>query len=485
MLDSIEKLDYNLGKLKNANKVAKKLMENKVTKKDVDVRRNIMNKLILYFKECSFFLSKKTKTFAEKPAEKLKKFRIEMRKMINEKTLSELKKTTNELIESLEDDIFVLKKVQETKNIYYIENQPHIDDKHFEKIGKLFASNRKIAVLDFRLLNSRGAAFRSSNTGKLLRGFLDNSKISDVYTVTTAASDEAEQIYENGVDFVAKHGIQRKRQNTFDIGILKQDVFDIQSSRTVFGSIDASDKLMEFFSSNFVKKDGYYIFNIPQPLFHRFVDRFYDRNQRLKIKIKHIFRVNDDEMNNLIFVAQYISGDKKTDKLIKMALFQPNRLLSIDDIDETLYYSININKGEFLDPEVVPYILDDDDLTRDFEKYGAPYEEIMEYLKPREKAIELNRPLQEYKIGHLPAVSTTEITNGLYDSHRYSDMIPTGIKYDHLFSAKIIQKDIVEKEKEKHKDEIVDVVTNRKRNIIVMNVLDNDGNEIELLNTED
>lgn len=452
----------------------------KINKEDIDTLRFKINKIILYLKEVEFFIEDDLKKNVQKTINDAFKLRQKIRKMYkDELTLSDLKQELDNFIFKMSDDIFVLKKIVRTKPIYNPEYQPEIDKDLFSKIGKLFTSKRKISVLDY-YPSHRNYEF-TENDGELLKKIIKKINANETYSVIITSYKNASELYNMGFDFVVKEGIERKKRNAFDLALCFFDKFEI--SQPFYVDLFPLTTSEYFMSGNFLKNNGYLILNIPRAILHRFESLFYSLYyKKFKYKIHDIYRT-DDEFENLIFVIQNVSADKKTEKLFNLALFDHNRLKHINEIDND-EKTINLTSGEFVEPFIIPYVLDDLDLEKDFENAPSPFEEIEEIIKPVEKAVDLGRPVQEYKVGHLPHVATTEITNGLYDTHQYEEYIPTKIKYDHLFSAKIIKKDVVDKDYEDINGEKVLVVTDKKLNVIHMSILDNDGNEIVLLNTD-
>ena len=331
-----------------------------------------------------------------------------------------------------------------------------------EHIASCFHSTREISVFDYKM-----------STGEHLLAFKNNSQASFVHTYGTDSNiDDCQIARDAGVDNVAKQSIYKMTRNTFDISLCLFDsfnYFDFTSYRS-----DEEYVFSEFLNEKTTRSGGYIIFNIPYGKLPRF-----ERKISSYLKVEGIYRT-DDEMGNLIFVTTFAQTDEHKQKLeIKRAYLSPKKLPHYEECSP-----FSINKGELTLPETfMPSFVDERDILDAFKTEESPLDFISSVYEPKERAVELSRPLMEYKKEHLAAVAVSEVVNGIYDTSANEDLLHESVNYPHIFSSKIVQKYVNQKKVEMIQGKEVEVFATQKQSALVFKVLLPNGEIKELLNT--
>lgn len=386
-----------------------------------------------------------------------------------ETTNKDLENFSLSVHEELKLNLYVLEKDKVEVLSWAKENTiPTFPIEALEKVAKAFHSNRKegVSVFDYTM-----------GKGEHLLAFKDNMSAKEIYTYGTDDDAEKCQIAKDrGVYRVAKEGLRAMSNNTFDISMYFMDWFALSiSDRMFYGTSKAEEDFHYFLLRKTVRGGGYIIFNLPYyriPSFTRKINGF--------LKVEEIYRT-DDEAGNLIFVTTYKKPDIVLQgKKLRTAFLNPNKLEHYNDIDRKFI----VDKGDLLLPEMFrPILIDQKDHLEAFKDKSDDFDIIQTVFEPKERVVELNRPLQPYNPGHIPAMATIEITSGIYDTSLHKDLID-GFDYAHISSSKIIQQEVQEKEEEMFKGKLVQTVALKKRNILVFKTLELDGTVREILNTK-
>lgn len=380
----------------------------------------------------------------------------------------ELKDFVELLYEELKLNLFVLNKGEiQMKDWIHKEELPFVSSDALITIAKTFVSKRKngVSIFDYQM-----------GTGENLLAFQHHMKAEEVYTY--GADDDANKCQiakDNGVYRVAKEGVRAMTNGTFDISLFVTNRMDFFGNEFYFKNTDEVDRFQSFLWRKSTRGGGYVIFNIPYYRIPNFVDKI---NGRLKVEA--IYRT-DDEMGNMIFITTNKKGDVVSQtKVMQAAYLNPKKVAHYSDIEEVF----SVNKGDLTLPEMFrPYVIEPKDHLHAFKDKADDFDIIQQIFEPKERVVELNSPLQPYNPGHIPAMATIEITNGIYDTSLHKNLVED-FNYPHISSSKIIQQEVKEEEEEMHKGKLVPTVSLKKRNILVFKTMEIDGTVREILNTK-
>lgn len=268
-----------------------------------------------------------------------------------------------------------------------------------------------------------------------------------------------------GIDFVAKKGIYQMTHSTFDITLNFLDAYTFYTEENRY-TLPEESEFSFIFSRSVPKSNGYVIFSIPYfklPLFQRRI--------KSHLTIEGAYRV-DDAIKNVLFICRYKHNNRSDKQLFNKIALQYDKLPHYTDMKE-----MTISGGDVTHPKTFrAYFVDQEDLFAAFAHDTPTFDLIEQAYRPKEKVIELNRPLQEYREGHLPAVATIEIVNGVYDDAETN--------FPNIYSTKIVQQDVEEEKEEMYKGQLVKVISQKKKNVIVSKILLPNGEITELLNTK-
>lgn len=409
----------------------------------------------------------------QKLLEETEKTEINTLKRVNEIiSLVEEEKIRNQHLEdivktayvSMDEQFFVLKDSLEVQEFVSSPELQSFPNEVISFIASKFCTTRGVTIFE----NGIGE-------GQNLMHFKTEMKSKEeVFTYGTDENVELCRIAkQNGVDFVAKKGIHTITHNTFDITLNFMNHMNFYHDEEIKHLLPESIKYNYIFTRQIPKIDGYIVFNIP----YFKIDEYANRIGR-DVTIEGMYRV-DDVMSNVLFICRYRRDKRFNEAILRKAILNYDKLPHYTEMQE-----IFINKGELLHPKAFrPYFVDNEDIEQAFIGGVDTLDLVEEYYTPMDKIIELNAPLQEYREGHLPAVATIEIINGLYDTKQIGDMIIPGIDFPNIYSTKIVQQDVTEEIEEMHKGEMVRIISQKKKNIIVANALLPNGEIVELLKT--
>lgn len=286
---------------------------------------------------------------------------------------------------------------------------------------------------------------------------------------------------DGGVDRVAKKGLVQVSHNTFDVTTLWFDSIPFYKEESedkyfkyYLNESDLQKKFYYVYYRQLPKHNSYLIFNIPFFKLHHIMKKI-DRD----LTIEGVYRV-DDIMKNVLFVCRYKRDNKDKELQMRKIMLSYQSLPSYTEMEK-----IRIQGGDLVLPQTFKAaFVEGEDFEEAFKNMPSPIDEAIGFYQPSEKVVELNAPLQEYKPGHLPAVATVEVVNGINDTNELQDILEAPIDFPHIYSTKIVQRDVKEEEESMHKGKPVRLVTEKKQNVIVCKLLTMNGEIIELLNTK-
>lgn len=385
----------------------------------------------------------------------------------------EIEKVAFDLHKKLDDMVFILKEEEpELKDFVHNSSLQRFPREMVEEISKHFLAFRDISVFQYLMKD-----------GDSLLHFKENI-INSHKTITFGTDTDislCKIAKSNGVDYVAKKGIFQITHNTFDLTLNFIDQFSFfhtPSSASVSIHSEEEKQFRYIFQRSIPKQNGYLLFNIP----HYKIGEF-SRQILNNLTIEGLFRL-DDEMRNVLFVCRYKKPEVNQKLEVRKAILNYDKLPHYTEMP--VYKLDNIgDKDELVLPKTFRALfVDDEDILQAFKGKKSSLATAEEYYRPIEKAVELNSPLQEYKEGHLPAVATIEIVNGIYDTNHLAHILGDEIDFPNIYSTKIVQQDFTEEKEEMYKGKLVTVYSEKKRNIIVAEALTCNGEFIELLKTE-
>ena len=365
---------------------------------------------------------------------------------------------------SMDEDFFVLNDELEIHDFVSQTELQRMPEEVIAFTAEHFIASRDVTVFEHGM-----------GEGRNLIHF--KNKMKSKHDVLTYGTDENVDVCrvakKNGVDFVAKKGIYTMTHNTFDITINEMSQFSFYKEDEFSFKQPEEIKFNYTFTRYVPKIGGYVVFNVPYFKIHQFMNRI-----SRDMTIEDMYRVNDT-MSNVLFVCTFKRDPHFNEATLRKAILNYDKLPHYSEMKT--YF---VNKGELLQPKVFrPYFVDKEDVEQAFIGVEDTLDMVENFYTPVDKIIELNAPLQEYREGHLPAVATIEIVNGIYDTNEMGDMITPGIDFPNIYSTKIVQQDVTEEAEELHKGEMVKVISQKKKNIIVANALLPNGEIVKLLQT--
>ncbi|MED2737304.1 hypothetical protein [Bacillus toyonensis] len=231
-------------------------------------------------------------------------------------------------------------------------------------------------------------------------------------------------------------------------------------------------ELFKFYHRKMMRKDGYFVFNYP---FYRIDDiRGILRNNEL-IQVINTY----DEIGNIVFVMKFSYPQNYSSKDIKNIAFRSSSIPNF--IEEPLTY---FNKGFIEVKKFRGNYTDISDISAEFINHPITEQFVFDYYKPKNRIEEMSRPLTEYKAGHIPAMATSEIINGRYIDEVLRSKQNKSFEFDHIFSTKIVKREIEEEKEVIYKGEVVKEICLKKSNVIVSTVLTAEGQYIELFSND-
>ncbi|MGF7535419.1 hypothetical protein AAGG74_17345 [Bacillus mexicanus] len=370
----------------------------------------------------------------------------------------------------------VLKESQDILDLLYVieENGEQFKsfiykDKHFFDERWFFKIAQKIKLLSdvnifFNELNGGNNAIRVKNT--ILNPY---GKEIHLYGIDRDI-DWGEESRNKGIE-TARGGIHESSSYWADICFCANHQIDFSNEEY---KNTVNSEIYNFYREHLVRKNGgYFVFNYP---YYR-IDR-----------IKHIFNnyeliaaINtDDELGNIIFVMKYVNSSDATKRKIKKIMYShqklPNEIsFEIEYRSEGLL-EVRTFRGKYVDLN---------DIKAEFRHFDDSASFLFNYYHPQNKLKNLSRPLIEYKPGHIPAMATSEIINGRYVDEVLEKKTGHNFGFDHLFSTKIVKRDVEEYEEKIDKEgNKITEISLKKSNIIVSIALTALGEYIELFSNE-
>lgn len=235
----------------------------------------------------------------------------------------------------------------------------------------------------------------------------------------------------------------------------------------------SDSELYKFYKKKLTRAQGLFIFNYP---YYRLDDiRNILRNNELVAAIN-----THDQLGNIVFVMKYANPKKSSNKTLQKIQFNSEKLPTSTP-SFIQYYSndlaeVKTFRGKYTDLEDIMVEFNGQEDSADF---------LFQYYEPKNKLEQLNPPLMEYKPGHIPAMAASEIINGRYVDEVLVKKTIRGFGFDHLFSTKIVKREIEEKEEkmDKQGNPIVEISL-KKSNVIVSIALTASGEYIELFSND-
>ncbi len=328
-------------------------------------------------------------------------------------------------------------------------------------ISKSFKSKNAISVLE-----------EGVQQGDRLLQFKKNIKAPHVYLYGSDLNVEDCQIaLDKGIDKVAKGGINSITPNCFDIVLFFQHQFTFKDVGE-FSNPEVNEFKDFFRYKNPVKNGGYIIFNLPYYRVGQFQQRI------MSFKVEGIYRT-DDEAGNLIFICTSRKPDEVAQRQeLRRAELRHSQLPHYSEMEEFLIHSKEVKVPE----KFRGYVMDGRDHLHMFRNEQNPQSFIENIFEPVERSVELNEPLQEYKVGHLSAIASTGITNGIYDTHLHKDMIDGDKMHPHLLKTSLIRREVATMEEELKSGKMVPVISFKKTTELVVKTTTPDGITLSLLN---
>jgi hypothetical protein len=370
------------------------------------------------------------------------------------------------LHKKLDDSVFVISDALELEDFVDPTKSEPLPDDVISFVASKIRPNREINVFQSEIRDGKSLVLFKQNV---------HSKEPVIAYGTDPDINICREAKKNGVDVVAKKGIYHMSHQCFDISLCFIDQFSFYTPTGATILKTPEDVRFEFiFQRCIPRSNGLIIFNVP---YYKLAN--FSRRIKRDLTIEGMYRVND-KMKNVLFICRYKQNPAGDEMVLRKAMLQYDKLPMYTEMEE-----IYINKGEVTHPKTFrPFFVDDEDIMQAFEGFPTSLSIAEAHYKPSEKIVELNSPLQTYKEGHLPAVATIEIVNGIYDSADMERIIGKRIDCPNIYSTKIVQQDVTEEIEELYKGEMVRIISQKKKNVIVSKVLYPNGDIDELLNTK-
>ena len=371
-------------------------------------------------------------------------------------TNNDLVPTFHSLYKKLDDAHYLLLNQIDVHPFVYKSKQTHYEDM-FSYTAPAFVANRPITVFDSKM-----------GDGTTLHACKSNIQTNE--PVTTYGQEmnlfHCQVAKEKGIDHIAKRGLYECTSKTFDIVFRLFEHFVYAEHDVTEQFYDVEKEFETFLSQHFVRPNGYLIFNWPS---YRLT------SSTLKNKLKHHYTIrglyrSDDDISNVVVVCQKTRTHHDQLPLLRQAVLLPNKLPHYRDIQETF----PILTGEVLFPEKFrPTLVEEEDIIDAFKTTSSTLSIFEKAYRPKEATLELNNPVQKYKLGHLPAIAATSLVDGVYDDNENAC----------LFSCKTVQQIVQNEVREMVSGETVEVVSRKKKNGVTVRSLYPNGEIVTLLDT--
>lgn len=336
----------------------------------------------------------------------------------------------------------------------------------FEKIATKIMPDRTFNVLEM-----------SCSNGYMIKPFVNIEEANTFFIGDVASSLEAKSL---GADFVAKEGLRKSTPNGMDIVFCFLNRFPFLQRETDVIFIDnpnpsrywnggrfflSPDKVEDYFrralSSNLIRTDGFLFINIPRFSIHEFSQMLLNR-----FTIVNGYSLHDD-FDQILFVLKPVISDVSQTHIISKILNKQN-----PDFED--FEVINLPNGYIEVPLFQPNFFDAEDINDMLtESSTSTLDVLKDSFSYKDDTATLANPLQEPKPGHLAAIASTQIINGIY----HNKEIDTAF----IFSTKLVRQEGVEIT---YDEDGTRIETNTKRNSIVAEATLPNGELITLLNTD-
>jgi len=375
-------------------------------------------------------------------------------------TNGDLAKLGKSLYIKVKNGISDVEKNEEVK--YFVENGEinPLSDEVISTLAKMFKSKNEVAVFE-----------EGSGQGEHLLTFREHVNAPHVHLYGSDLNvEDCKKALDKGIDKVAKGGLHSMTPHCFDIALFLQKKFTFEAT----GNSAGHEEVVEF--GNYlryrspVKNGGYLIFNLPYFQVKKFFKKL------MNLKIVGIYRT-DDEFGNLIFISTPGKADEVSQKQeLKRAIMLPDRLPHYTDVQEII-----LTKELTLPEKFRGQIIDGQDHLHLFKDEQNPQSLLEDLYKPTENTVELNNPLQEYRVGHLSAIAPTGITNGIYDTHLHKDMIKGKKMLPHVLKASLVRREVATMTEETKGGKVVPVISIKKTSELKIKTMTPDGRIVSLL----
>lgn len=420
--------------------------------------------LLINANELIFITLDDNRDYANEIFKKARKLLVDGSKIIlNDGTNQEMSDLVLRETQDILDLLYVIKDNEDEFKGFISNNKHYFDERWFLKVAQKIKILTDVNIF-FNELNGGDNAVRIKNT-------FQNPYDKEIHLYGIDKDiDWGADSRNKGIE-TARGGIHEASSGWADISFCAnhQIDFSYEEYKNTFNS-----ELYTFYRERLVRKNGgIFVFNYP---FYR-ID-----------KIKSIFYNNeliaaintDDELGNIIFVMKYGNSSESTKRNIKKLMFSPQKWsdninLGIEYRSEGLL-DVKTFRGKYVDLN---------DIKAEFRDINDSATFLFDYYQPQNKLNKLSRPLIEYKPGHIPAMATSEIINGRYVDEILEKEIGRSFGFDHLFSTKIVKRDVeeIEEKLDKEGNKIIEI-SQKKSNIIVSIALTALGEYIELFSNE-
>ncbi|WP_088361779.1 hypothetical protein [Bacillus cereus] len=457
-LRAIKELEYRTNKMNSRFQVkSQKLLDKSINKTNATEFENDIKSMLPPANELVFITVKNNAKLANEIFKIIQILYIEGTKVIESSgTNNEIMKLvtygTEKILNLLKE---IEQKTSDFKSIIY-RKRHSFNEKWFTEVAKNIQISDNFSVF-FEELNG-------GDTALSIKRALKNPLDKDIY------------LY--GIDSHIDIGLNSRKRgiHTARGGLLESSSYWADLSFCTNQYIDFAEgtghytesELFKFYHRKMMRKDGYFVFNYP---FYRIDDiRGILRNNEL-IKVINTY----DELGNIVFIMKFSYPQNYSSKLIKNIAFRSTAIPNF--VEEPLTY---FNKSLIEVKKFRGNYTDLSDISSEFINHSSTENFVFEYYKPKNRIEEMSRPLTEYKAGHIPAMATSEIINGRYIDEVLHSKQNSSFEFDHIFSTKIVKREIEEEKEVLYKGEVVKEISLKKSNVIVSTVLTARGQYIEL-----
>lgn len=471
MLKALEAASYHIKRMGIDFEYGDVVRERLVEPAKIESFTSRVQNLVAPLNELRYITEGASKQLAEEAFETLAKGRKTILKLTKKAgtTNADLEAAVQDLHTKLDDLVYVLREEIELKGYVEFGGFP-LAPEVLQTVASKFSATRDVTVFQNHMGRGEG-----------LLAFKERMNTNHSVTAYGVEEDlgKCREAKSAGIDRIAKKGLMKVSNDVFDIVINPIPV--VQHFEGMFSTRPPEELDFTYMlHRRLARSGGYFIFTLPAYRIAQFMGRL----NRSMVIVGKPYRV-DDDMSTVLFVCRNTrlrnaAELKQQNLLLRRAMLEYEKLPHYTEMEP-----ISITDRRVEHPSVFrPFFIDADDINEAFVGSRTTADSIAEKYKPSEDVIDLERPLQEYREGHLPAVAASGAVNGIYDTDRLKEIMDLDIDYSNLYLTRIRRQNVVEEQEElDSKGNKVRLISEKKRNTIISKLLKTNGEIVTLLET--